>query len=61
MEALELRLWLQVNNIRVKDFAKEVGVSPNTVSNWITGKVKIRPWVSQYITTRGGLNNSHKE
>lgn len=36
-----LRVFLAENNIKVKDFAVEIGVTPDTVGNWIHERVKI--------------------
>jgi len=37
----KLRVYLAENNIKKKDFAIEIGVSPETISNWLHDKVKI--------------------
>lgn len=31
----KLRVYLAENNIKKKDFAVEIGVSPETISNWL--------------------------
>jgi len=51
----KLRIFLAENNIKKKVFAVELGVSAETVSNWLSGKVKPNRLNAMYIDsyTRG--------
>lgn len=46
---MKLKIWLKNNNVSSKLFAKMVGVVPQTVSNWTTGKVLPHLTISKKI------------
>lgn len=35
---MELNIWLKMNKIKNKDFAKEIGVSPVSLCRWVKNK-----------------------
>ena len=55
---MKLKLWLEINMIRQRKFAKELGVSEGALSRWIKGNRRPKPVIAARIEklTRGKVS-----